>query len=86
MLLGAENIVKKFQPLIFLEVLPNANLTEINAFVKRNDYLDVRLRAGGATEVSSVVSFDEHAWNHILFPRASTDYLFSLLESARAVA
>ena len=85
-LLGAENIVKKFQPLIFVEVLPNANMAEINAFIKRNDYLDIRLRAGGATEVSSVVSFDEHAWNHILFPRASTDYLFSLLESARAVA
>jgi FkbM family methyltransferase len=65
---GAENIVRRDRPIIFIEVLPRADITFLTEFLNRNRYKDARLRPDGISSLGSEVYFDERAWNHLLIP------------------
>lgn len=74
---GANHIVKRDNPLIFIEVLPRADFDSINEFIKMHDYKDLRLQPSGMTAPGDDVSFDPIAWNHLLVPRNRVQSIFN---------
>jgi FkbM family methyltransferase len=66
---GAAAIIKRHRPVIFIEVLPEADFTFLNAFVKANAYKDIRLTSAGVTApFDEVELFEPLSWNHVFAP------------------
>lgn len=64
---GAGAVLRRFRPLVFLEVLPKGDITALEAIRREHGYTDIRLRPDG-TVAGDPVRFDEDAWNHLLVP------------------
>lgn len=65
---GATETVRKHRPLMFVEVLPGADLVSLNAFLRNHSYKDIRLQPAGRTAPGDEVFFDPDAWNHVFSP------------------
>jgi FkbM family methyltransferase len=65
---GARRTILSNKPIIFLEILPEASLEALAAFLEA-DYADVQLSADGRVSVHSRIEANPSAWNHALVPR-----------------
>ena len=66
---GARWTIRLRRPVLFVEVLPGADLPWLNHFVRRRRYVDVRLGPGRLATPCDTVAHHEAAWNHALVPR-----------------
>ncbi len=66
---GARWTIRLRRPVLFVEVLPNADLPWLNHFVRRRRYVDVKLGPGRLATPCDAVAHDPAAWNHALVPR-----------------
>lgn len=67
-LAGAERTVARHRPILFIEVLPRADLAALSAFLRRHRYGDVVLPPDAPAELRSEIGFVPDAWNHALVP------------------
>lgn len=65
---GAVSTIRQCRPLLFIEVLPRADLDYLNAFLRDNHYQDMPLRAAKEWQRRDTVSYVPDAWNHIFMP------------------
>lgn len=65
---GAASTIRQYRPLVFIEVLPRADLDYLNAFLRDNRYCDMPLRASGERQRGDTVAYVPDAWNHIFMP------------------
>jgi FkbM family methyltransferase len=65
---GATKTIRTDRPLIFVELLPQANFTWLTALLREHDYRDMPLPNSGRPVVGATVAFDPQAWNHLLVP------------------
>jgi FkbM family methyltransferase len=82
-LTGAERMVERTQPVIFIEVFKHTD--ELDAFKERHTYVDVRMSDVEAIFGDSV-RFDPFAWNHVLIPLTGVFPLADIAESFGLVA
>ena len=66
---GARWTVRLRRPVLFVEVLPNADLPWLNHFIRRRRYVDVKLGPGRLATPCDAVAHDHAAWNHALVPQ-----------------
>ena len=66
---GARWTIRLRRPVLFVEVLPNADFSWLNHFVRRRRYVDVTLGPGRLATPCDTVAHDPAAWNHALVPR-----------------
>lgn len=66
---GARWTIRLRRPVLFVEVLPGADLPWLNHFVRRRRYVDVTLGPGRLATPRDVVAHDPAAWNHALVPQ-----------------
>jgi FkbM family methyltransferase len=66
---GAHWAITLHRPVIFIEVLPGANLPALNAFLARYKYADIVLHAFAPPAVHDRVDFVAESWNHAFVPR-----------------
>ena len=78
---GARWTIRLRRPVLFVEVLPNADLPWLNHFVRRRRYVDVTLGPGLATP-RDTVAHDPAAWNHALVPREKLAAFLAIRPSA----
>jgi FkbM family methyltransferase len=65
---GARKTVRNHRPILFVEVLPKADIHSLNDFIHERGYKDVRLRTSGVSEPGDTVFFDPEGWNHVFVP------------------
>ncbi len=68
-LCGAEGIMKRDRPVVFLEVLRGADEQGLTQLLNRCDYQDFVLRPDGASAAGDTVAYQPGAWNHMWVPR-----------------
>ena len=66
---GASRTIRWCRPVIFVEVLPRADLARLTDFVRRRRYADVRLSPARPPMVGDCVDYAPASWNHALVPR-----------------
>ncbi len=66
---GARWTIRLRRPVLFVEVLPGADLPWLNHFIQRRRYVDVTLGPGRLATPRDAVAHDQGAWNHALVPR-----------------
>ncbi len=66
---GARWTIRLRRPVLFVEVLPGADLPWLNHFIRRRRYVDVTLGPGRLATPRDAVAHDPAAWNHALVPR-----------------
>ncbi len=66
---GARWTIRLRRPVLFVEVLPNADLPWLNHFIRRRRYVDVTLGPGRLATPRDTVAHDPDAWNHALVPQ-----------------
>ncbi len=65
---GAEGVLRRDRPVVFVEVLLGADEEGLTALLQRCGYEDCVLRADGASAPSTRVRHDTTAWNHMWVP------------------
>lgn len=65
---GAATTIREHRPLLFVEVLPRADLDGLTAFLHDNAYRDVPLKRPAEQNAGVAVTFDPEAWNHLFIP------------------
>ena len=75
---GARWIIRRHRPIIFVEVLPNAEIKALTRFVRSNRYADLRLAPDWPPVIRDQVEFDPIGYNHALVPH---EKLFGFLSS-----
>ncbi len=68
---GAEKLIQRDRPIIFLEILHGAKRHLLGQFLRDTGYIDFRLRADMAIH-DGEVQFDPAAWNHAFVPAERT--------------
>jgi FkbM family methyltransferase len=66
---GAVRVLERDRPVLFVEVLPRAEMEYLTALLAKLDYVDIPLRPEGVLTVESAVRFVPDAWNHAFMPR-----------------
>ncbi|HTB47601.1 MAG TPA: FkbM family methyltransferase [Acetobacteraceae bacterium] len=75
---GARQTIARWRPLLFVEVLPQADAAALSRFLSEENYIDVPLRADAPLHAEALVVFHSDAWNHALVPdEAATAFLTS---------
>ncbi|WP_239479153.1 FkbM family methyltransferase [Lichenicola cladoniae] len=64
LLAGTTWTTRRYRPIIFIEILPNADIESLNQLVRLNRYTDVRPMAGGTPVIGSDVVYHPESWNH----------------------
>ena len=73
---GARRTIARSRPLLFLEVLPHADVATLSRFLAEQDYADVPLRPDAPPHPQARVEVHADAWNHALVPaEALADFL-----------
>lgn len=81
---GARWTIWRDRPIIFVEIMPAADMDAVTAFLRRHRYRDVPLRPGIGLQAADEVAFDPHAHNHALVPNETlSDFLRAAHELAR---
>lgn len=70
---GATATIRIDRPLIFVELLPQANFPWVNELLREHDYRDMPLRNSDRPVAGMTVAFDPQAWNHLLVPAERAD-------------
>jgi FkbM family methyltransferase len=65
---GAERLIRRWRPLLFVEVLVRADVEALSAFIAAHDYRSIVLRPDGIGAPSRTVAFDPSGWNHAFVP------------------
>jgi FkbM family methyltransferase len=65
---GGAKTIRQHRPLLFVEVLPRADLEGLNAFLRDNSYRDLPLKLSDDKNTGDAVAFDPNAWNHLFIP------------------
>ncbi len=78
---GATRVFEQARPLVFLEVLPKAELAALERLRVAHRYTDVRLRPDGAV-IGEPIDYDEAAWNHLLIPTEALPRWAAVAQSA----
>ncbi|KQP52642.1 hypothetical protein ASF39_06945 [Methylobacterium sp. Leaf108] len=81
-LAGARRTLREARPILFIEVLREADTTLVNEIAATDGFQRYRLHQDGYVLREDVVAFDLAAWNHVLVPHAKT----AMFESAVATA
>ncbi len=79
---GARWTIRLRRPVLFVEVLPNADLPWLNHFIRRRRYVDVKLGPGRLATPCETVAHDEAAWNHALVPREKLTMFLAIRPAA----
>ena len=66
---GARWTIRLRRPVLFVEVLPGADLPWLNHFIRRRRYVDVTLGPGRLATPHDTVAHVPEAWNHALVPQ-----------------
>ena len=74
---GAHWTIMRHRPIVFVEVLFNADLAALDAFLVRHRYGAVRLRSDGTHGVGGEIVQDDQALNQALVPRERLDDFMS---------
>ena len=77
---GARGTIAKHRPIIFVEILPRADMQKLDSFCRETNYVDVRLRPSTCV-VAHKVRFDDSAWNHAFVPRSTMKEWLGLVNS-----
>ncbi len=75
---GARWTIRLRRPIVFVEVLPNADLPWLNHFIRRRRYVDVTLGPGRLATARDTVAHDPDAWNHALVPQEKLDAFLAI--------
>ncbi len=68
---GAEWVIRRDRPILFVEVLPRAETDFLTGLLSRLDYVDVPLGPDGTVGMETEVQFVPDAWNHAFIPRGT---------------
>lgn len=77
-LAGAKWTIRRYRPVIFIEILPSADVDSLNRLIKRNRYRDVRLMADAPPVIGSDVVYDSESWNHAFVPEERLSWFLDL--------
>lgn len=66
---GAESVLKRDRPIVFVEVLLGANETGLTDVLQRCGYQDIVLFPNGASKPGNRVVHETLAWNHMWVPQ-----------------
>ncbi len=77
---GAHWTIRLRRPVLFVEVLPSADLPWLNHFIRRRRYVDVKLGPGRLATPCDTVAHDPAAWNHALVPQEKLA-MFSVIQA-----
>jgi len=69
---GAEKTIRRCRPVIFIEILPAADIDYLNEFIRRFKYKDIVMNDQGAT-IQDIVKFRKDGWNHIFCPEENVN-------------
>ncbi len=67
-LAGARATIARWRPMLFIEVLPMADMAALTRLLAENDYIDVPLRPDVPLRAEAEVRHHTDAWNHALVP------------------
>jgi FkbM family methyltransferase len=70
---GAEGILRRDRPILFVEVLLRADEQGLTRLLRNHDYVDVTLLPDTAPLVSMDTRHHTLAWNHMWLPREAAD-------------
>jgi FkbM family methyltransferase len=84
-LAGADRLLARDRPVVFLEVLPSGDPVAIEAVRQRHGYVAVRLRPGSAM-VGHPVEHDPQGWNQALVPDEKAGLMGEALAASGLVA
>ena len=65
---GSAATVRRWRPIIFVEVLDRGEMASLTRFVAEHGYVDIPLRPQGPLEPAGSVAFHAEAWNHAFVP------------------
>lgn len=78
-LAGASDLLALERPLVFLEILPRAEIAALEKIRDDHRYVGMRLRPSHAM-VADVLEFDEQSWNWLLVPEERLASLVPILQ------
>jgi FkbM family methyltransferase len=81
---GAHKILKTHRPIVFCEVLPQAEIKALDTIRRRANYVDVQLHPTHAV-VGGEIEFEPDSWNHMLVPFAKLADVAALLRACGLV-
>jgi len=67
-LAGARATIARWRPMLFIEVLPMADMAALSRLLAENNYIDVPLRLDTPLQAETEVRHHTDAWNHALVP------------------
>lgn len=80
-LAGAEKVLARDRPVVFLEVLPAGDPAAIEGIRRAHGYVGIRLRPESAA-VGAPVAYDSEGWNQALVPEDKLDFVRGILADA----
>lgn len=75
---GARWTIRRYRPIIFIEILPNADIDRLNQLIDQSSYRDVRLYADHAPILGERAVYDDASWNHAFVPEERLSWFCSL--------
>ena len=76
---GARRTVARSRPLLFVEVLPHADIATLTRFLAEERYVDVPILPDAPLRQETQVRVHAEAWNHALVPAEAAADLLGLL-------
>lgn len=80
---GARLLLERDRPLVYLEVLPGADIPALEAMRTELRYTDVRVGPGWIAH-GEPIKFDPDAWNHVLVPDETSAEWIELIDQVVA--
>lgn len=86
-LAGAELLAGEQRPLMFVEILPRADVRALSDFARRHHLVDIRLYPEKllVADDGADLSFDPGSWNHLLVPQGKLEMTLQLLEPCEVI-
>ncbi len=77
-LAGSRQTIARWRPLLFIEVLPDADVAAITHLLGEEGYVDVPIRPDAPLRQEVPLMFHVDAWNHALVPREALPWFMRL--------
>lgn len=77
-LAGARQTIARWRPLLFIEVLPQADIETLTCFLAEDGYVDIPIRPDVPLRQEAQVRFHADAWNHALVPAEAAAHFLRL--------
>jgi len=78
---GASNLLEKHRPLLFMEILPSADIEKINEIRDQSKYVSYQLHPDTVVREGRA-EFHPNAWNHLFVPVEDRGFIPELARSA----